>query len=219
MSENKARDWSRDPARSREAILAAAEKLFANQGYEQTSLQQIGHEAGVSRGTPGYFFGSKDQLYGEVLDRLFEAEYASVEAALRQPPQPGESPDERLANVVGNFYDFLLARPTFIQMIEREAIGGAKFLQNRSTYLKLMSESMTLIGPSLVNPAFRPIDPTQLLLSIMGMCWFPLAHTTTILIPFGIDVADPEFWETRKKHIVDLVINGIFIKPVDSGRA
>ncbi len=76
MSGNKVRDWSRDPARSREAILGAAEKQFASQGYEQTSLQQIGQAAGVSRGTPGYFFGSKEQLYGEVPDRLFEAEYA-----------------------------------------------------------------------------------------------------------------------------------------------
>lgn len=211
MSESKVRDWSRDPARSREAILKAAEKLFANQGYEQTSLQQIGREAGVSRGTPGYFFGSKEQLYGEVLDRLFEAEYASVEAVLHQPEQPGESPVERLAVVIGNFYDFLLARPTFIQMIEREAISGAKFLQGRSGYLNLMDESLALIGPALVGPAFRPLDPTQLLLSVIGMCWFPLAHTATFLTPTGVDVSDPKFWQARKKHIIDLVLHGILI--------
>jgi len=218
LSENKIRDWSRDPARSKEAILNAAEKLFASQGYEQTSLQQIGQEAGVSRGTPGYFFGSKEQLYGEVLDRLFEAEYASVEAVLQQTPRPDESPTERLAEVIGKFYDFLLVRPTFIQMIEREAINGAKFLQNRSGYLKLMNESLALIGPALVGPAFRPLDPNQLLLSIIGMCWFPLAHTATFLTPVGVDVADPAFWQARKNHIIDLVLNGILIKPVDNGR-
>ena len=58
----------RNPTRTREAILDAAERLFAEQGYEATSLSQVGQEAGVSRGTPGYFYGSKADLYRAVLE-------------------------------------------------------------------------------------------------------------------------------------------------------
>ena len=42
----------RDPERSREAILGAAEESFARLGFEGTSLQQIGEAAGVARSTP-----------------------------------------------------------------------------------------------------------------------------------------------------------------------
>jgi TetR/AcrR family transcriptional regulator len=64
---------SRDSGRSREALLAAAERLFAERGFEATSLTDIGAAAGLSRGTPSYFFGSKAGLYRAVLERAFEA--------------------------------------------------------------------------------------------------------------------------------------------------
>ena len=35
------------------------------------SLQEIGDAAGLSRGTPNYFFGSKQDLYVAVLERVF----------------------------------------------------------------------------------------------------------------------------------------------------
>jgi AcrR family transcriptional regulator len=46
------------------AILDAAEHLFAERGYEATSLQLVGDSAGVSRATPGYFFGSRRGFTG-----------------------------------------------------------------------------------------------------------------------------------------------------------
>lgn len=58
---------ARDPERTREAVLGAAQRaaqrLFARKGYALTSLKAIGEEAGVLRGTPSYFFGSKEGLY------------------------------------------------------------------------------------------------------------------------------------------------------------
>src|SRR5437773_11481494 len=61
----------RDADRSRMAILAAAEALFAERGFEAVSLQEIGDAAGLSRGTPNYFFGSKQELYVAVLEHVF----------------------------------------------------------------------------------------------------------------------------------------------------
>ena len=61
-------DKVRDAERSRAAILDAAERLFAEQGYDATSLTNVGAVAGVSRGTPGYFFRSKAELYQAELD-------------------------------------------------------------------------------------------------------------------------------------------------------
>src|ERR1700704_4998678 len=66
-----ARPRIRDAGRSRRAILDAAETLFAERGFEAVSLQEIGEAAGLSRGTPNYFFGSKQDLYVAALERVF----------------------------------------------------------------------------------------------------------------------------------------------------
>ena len=50
MTTSSTRERERNADRSRELILDAAEKLFADRGYEATSLQDVGTEAGVSRG-------------------------------------------------------------------------------------------------------------------------------------------------------------------------
>ena len=201
------RDKARDPERSREAILDAAEQLFAAKGYEETSLQEIGQHAGVSRGTPNYFFGSKEQLYGAVLDRVFEAEQLSVIQSLGDPTD-GE-PKDILALAVSSFLDFLLARPTFPRLIEREALHDARFLKTRSAYLEVFKAGLDLIQVELAQPNVRQVDPVQLLLSIIALCWFPLVHTETFLHPLGIDTHDPRFWEDRKQHIIDLVRYGL----------
>ncbi len=200
------RDKARDPERSREAILDAAEHLFAEKGYEETSLQEIGQHAGVSRGTPNYFFGSKEQLYGAVLDRLFEAEQSSVLQSL--PSQEDDGVEDILTLTVSSFLDFLQARPTFPRLIEREALHDAHFLKTRSAYLEVFKAGLDLISVELAQPNIRQVDPAQLLLSIIALCWFPLVHTQTFLHPLGIE-ANAQFWEERKRHIIDLVRYGI----------
>ena len=82
------REKERNAKRSRAAILQAAERLFATKGYEATSLTDVGAAAGVSRGTPGYFFGSKAELYQAVLDRSFN-EVREAGPALRTREENG----------------------------------------------------------------------------------------------------------------------------------
>ena len=55
----------RRPGRSgtREAILAAAGRHFAQHGYDRASLRAIAAEAGVDQKLIAYFFGSKQQLF------------------------------------------------------------------------------------------------------------------------------------------------------------
>src|SRR4029079_2257477 len=54
----------RDP---RAAIVAAAYRVLAEQAYEPTTIQQIARVAGVAPGLVHYYFDSKEQLLGEVL--------------------------------------------------------------------------------------------------------------------------------------------------------
>src|ERR687891_2496194 len=60
-----ARRSGRRPGRSgtREAILAAAGRHFAQHGYDRASLRGIAAEAGVDQKLIAHFFGSKQRLF------------------------------------------------------------------------------------------------------------------------------------------------------------
>jgi len=57
---------------TRTAILDTAERLFAQRGFEATSLRKITAEAGANLGAVNYHFKSKDGLILEVLKRTFQ---------------------------------------------------------------------------------------------------------------------------------------------------
>jgi AcrR family transcriptional regulator len=54
---------------TREEVLAAAARVFAQRGFHATSLEAIADEAGYSRGAVYYNFADKEELFLELLDR------------------------------------------------------------------------------------------------------------------------------------------------------
>ena len=51
------------PTETREQILVAARRLFAEQGYDGATVRGIATEAGVNAALPHHFFGTKQQLF------------------------------------------------------------------------------------------------------------------------------------------------------------
>jgi AcrR family transcriptional regulator len=56
-----------DSTASREALLAAATRLFDERGYDATTIREIGELAGVDPSLIKRYFGSKERLYIAVL--------------------------------------------------------------------------------------------------------------------------------------------------------
>ncbi|MCC7346025.1 MAG: TetR family transcriptional regulator [Variibacter sp.] len=57
---------------SRERLLDAAERLFADHGYDGVALRAIAEAARVNLGSIPYFFGTKENLFKAVLTRRVE---------------------------------------------------------------------------------------------------------------------------------------------------
>ena len=72
----------RPPGTSRRELELIALRLFTAQGFEETTIDQIAAEAGVSRRAFFRYFGSKpDVLWGE-----FDTEVATIRALLDEIP-------------------------------------------------------------------------------------------------------------------------------------
>ena len=198
----------RDAERSRAAILDAAERRFAELGYEATSLTQVGADAGVSRGTPGYFFRSKAELYQAVLDRSFAEVREAVRTGRERALASNESPDTILAGAVSDYFDFLAARPNFVRLIEREALNGSSLAQGNNAF-SAGQDALAAISAELGLDDALSGEAAQLLLSIIALCWFPMIHARTVAPAVGVRLDDPDLLERRKRHVVDLVLHGI----------
>ena len=201
-------DKARNPDRSRAAILDAAERLFAEQGYDATSLTQVGAAAGVSRGTPGYFFRSKTELYQAVLDRSFAEVSDAVRAGRARALASNESPDTILAGAVSDYFDFLTARPNFVRLIEREALNGGRLPEGVS-HISAGQEALAAISAELGLDDSESGQAAQLLLSIISLCWFPMIHARTVAPAVGVRLDGAAEIERRKRHVIGLVLHGL----------
>jgi TetR/AcrR family transcriptional regulator len=202
-------DRERNPARTREAILDAAEQLLADRGYEQTPLNDVGRAAGVSRGTPGYFFGSKEQLYREVLSRCLERVRSAVRSGKERALASQEAPEIVLAGAVGEYFDFIHQNPAFVRLLEREALSGGHQLQHIPPHLNAAQEALGAIVSELsLDPGDEAVA-RQLLISMIALSWFDVVHGPTVIRGLGMDSTSAAFLEERRQHVVNLVVQGL----------
>lgn len=74
-----------DAAVTRERILGAAQRVFAESGYEAATFQAVAAEVGLTRPAINNYFGSKAELYAEVAGQVGEAVLDAVDRARRMP--------------------------------------------------------------------------------------------------------------------------------------
>lgn len=190
---------------SKKAILEAAEALFAEKGYEATRLQEICDRAGVTRGLPNYFFGSKEGLYRAVLERTFALTLTrELLTFIREQVRRSETrPEESLRIVIERVFDFFVMDPTFIRITEWEALNGGRYLGNLGTLITTLQEALQVLHDDIGLQD----DAEQFLIDLTALCWFPLAQADTFLKPLGVDARDPNFLARRKQHVVNLLLH------------
>ncbi|MDR8410678.1 TetR/AcrR family transcriptional regulator [Nonomuraea sp. 3-1Str] len=75
-------------AATRERVVAIARRLFAEHGYEGTSIEAVLHESGLSRGALYHHYAGKDALFEAVLEAV-EAEVGrAIIASVRGVDDP-----------------------------------------------------------------------------------------------------------------------------------
>jgi TetR/AcrR family transcriptional regulator len=79
-----------EPVRSSDRILQKALDLFADKGYDATSVREICEAAGITKPTLYHFYGSKEGVYRAIVDGALDAFRAHMVAAVEGPGDPAE---------------------------------------------------------------------------------------------------------------------------------
>ena len=140
---------------ARQAILAAAEVLFAEHGVEAVSLRRINAEAGVSPGVLHYHFGSREILVSELIQRHMAQLMAERERLLQPLSQEmaQELEQERLQEMSQE------ATPTVAAIVSTLVLPLARFaLQGGTagaTYVRLLARLHADRSPMLEEVSQR----------------------------------------------------------------
>ena len=76
------RRWSRRPESRPAEILKAAFAVFADAGYDRTTIADVAKRAGVSPALVVHYFGTKAELFGAVIQDRFGSFVAAEESML-----------------------------------------------------------------------------------------------------------------------------------------
>ena len=118
---------------TRASIVDAAWQLFYEQGYEDTTVEEIIAASHTSKGSFYHYFGGKDALLATLSD-LFDQKYQDLQPTL-DPAMPAL--DKLFAMIENSISLDLLARLLSTQLV---TTGARHLLDHRRTYYRLLRQ-------------------------------------------------------------------------------
>ena len=209
-----ARKQVRNAAASRSKILAAARHEFVTNGLNGARVDQIAETSGVNKNLIYHYFGSKDDLYLEVLESI----YVGLRANQRDEELRAAQPVEAMTRLVENTFDHFAATPDLIRLMSIENIHFATHLKRSTRVKPLYGGLLGTLGDILkrgqATGDFRSrIDAVDLYLSISGLAYFFLSNQHTLSWLLDRDLVSPRRMAARRRHVVDMVLSYLACSP------
>ncbi len=186
-------------------MLEAALHLFAERGFEATSLREIASRAGVTHALIGLHFGSKAQLWQRAVDYLFQR----MQSELR--PRPGE-PDytdgvEGVELFVRRYVAYCARHPEHARLMLMESMHDSERLRYAvdehirpaHRFLETMLQAASQDGFEFKAASAH----MTYIVAAASQSVFALAHEARQI--YGVDVLDENFVSRHADAVVSLL--------------
>ena len=193
------------PAEStRDAILSAAERLFAERGFDNARLEDVAEAVGIKRASIVYYFRDKRALYGAVLGSVF-GEYRERLVAAFETPGPML---DRLEAAIGAWVDYIAERPTFARLLLREVADSGRndrpsAAEHIQPFVELVQQFLEAHREEARRETDR-IDPAHIASTIAGATVFFVSAMPVLLPGDGFDPLEPEHVEAHRAEVLKI---------------
>ncbi len=179
----------------REQLLDIGRTLFAERGYEGTSVEEIAHKAGVSKPVVYEHFGGKEGLYAVVVDREMRRLLDGVAGALT-----AGHPRELTEQAAFALLDYIESSTDGFRILVRDS----PVAQSTGTFASLISDIATqvedILGTEFKNRGYDPKLAPMYAQMLVGM--------VALTGQWWVDVRKPKKAEVAA-HLVNLAWNGL----------
>lgn len=154
----------------REQIFTVGARLFAQKGYERTSLKEVADLLGLTKPALYYYYASKEELLFEILSFVMERLLNDI----REIAGGDGLPADRLAAFIRRYIGFFVAHPNehALLSVQVDALCPAlrdRILENQREYLRHVR---VIVGGLLTRGSAAEIDETSATFALLGgMNW------------------------------------------------
>jgi TetR/AcrR family transcriptional regulator len=191
--------------RTRAAVLAAAERLFARRGYAATRLEDVAEAVGLKRAALFYHFRDKQALYDAVIEDAFGSLVERLDAAFSASTPIAA----RIERAVEAWVDAIIERPTLARMILRHA---AETEEHPTQILvpaaeRLLREAWSLFERGRASRELDPLhdDPFHTASAVLGATVFYVSALASLLPARDFDPLAPEQVAAHKRDALRTV--------------
>jgi len=197
------RPLARDGPASRETILAAAERTFAEAGLSGARVDRIARRAHVNKALLYYYFRSKEGLYRAVLEEHL-GEFARVAREVLEAQGDART---RVLDFVSAHFDFLSTRPLFPSLMQRFFMTGGRSLDRlKAKYvLPTYRGLIRVIEQGVRDGEFYEVDGRQTAISLAALVVHYFLAAPWLKTMARMDAYGRENLARRKKEVLEFV--------------
>ncbi|ARK04698.1 TetR family transcriptional regulator [Cellulosimicrobium sp. TH-20] len=180
----------------REQLLAVSRRLFAEKGFEGTSVEEIAARAEVSKPVVYEHFGGKEGIYAVVVDREVQALTAALSGALDE----GGHPKVLLERTALALLSYIEASEDGFRILVRDS----PVAQATGTFSSLIGDVATQVEHLLAHQfRTRGLDP-----KVAPIYAQMLVGMVALTGQYWLDARSPKKTEVAA-HLVNLAWNGL----------
>ena len=194
----------------RRAILDAAVRVFARQGFHACRVSDIADEAGVAYGLLYHYFPSKE----EVLNTLFLERWGVMLEMIREVDREPIPVREKLGTIASFILDSYRHDPDLMKVIIVEVTRAANSFGQ--THLGQIREAYRLIGEIVTKAQQEGIFKAEIDAEFAAMTFYGAIEQVLTGWIFGLLPQGDEDLERAKQMVVETVCGGLECAPPPS---
>ncbi|UXZ98329.1 TetR family transcriptional regulator [Pseudomonas phytophila] len=195
-----------NPEKTRDDILQAAIAEFVAQGLSGARVDAIAERTKTSKRMIYYYFNSKEQLYAEVLERLY-GDIRRTESGLNLDALEPMHAIERLVEFTFDHHD---RNVDFVRIVCIENIHNGENVKQSPTIRQLSQNIVSILDNILRRGealgVFRQgVNAIDLHLMISSFCFYRISNRHTFSEIFQIELVNDEIKQRHKAMLCDSV--------------
>lgn len=193
-------------------IAGHAVRVFAECGYEGTSIATIAEQAGLSKQNLMYYFPTKQALYQRVLDNVLDDWLERMEHLAH----PEHDPHDVLRAYVQAKLRFSREQPWGSRVYAMEVISGAQLYgaQIQSRVVPMLRKDIDVFEQWVAAGKIAPVNATHLLFAIWAMTQSYADFSKQMALVLNRKQLTRKDFDEAEKVIVDMVLCAVKLPQV-----